>query len=236
MKYKITSEEHAKLSDDAKAEYTEKDGAFFLNLEGHEEHLVPKAKRDLEVEHRKNAEKSLKEAQDREAKLLKDLEAAGDSKTKVEEIRKQHETEVARIKEEFAEKEKKAKAESHKAMIREEATRFAGDKFTVPSAISRLYQDRLTVEEVDGNPVIRVLEADGKPSVKSLADLQKEFLENEEFAPIVKASQGSGGGANPSKGGGANPKRTITKAELAKMSQEERHQAFVVDKATMAEE
>lgn len=237
MKYIIDSETHAKLSDETKAEYEEKDGKFVLKLEGHEESFVPKAKRDIEVEHRKNAEKALKEATDREAKLVKDLEAAGGSKTEIENIRKQHQTEVEKIKAEYAEKEQAAKAESHKALIREEATRFASERFTVPSAISRLYQDRLNVEEVDGQAVIRVLEADGKPSVKSLAELQKEFLENKEFSPIVKASQGSGGGAHGSnKGGGANQKRTISKAELETMSQEERHQAFVVDGARVAED
>ena len=237
MKYIIDSETHAKLSDEAKKEYTEKDGKFVLILEGHEEAFVPKEKRDIEAEHRKTAEKNLADAQARETKLIADLEKAGGSKTEIEAIRKQHLVEVDKIKAEYAEKHKVTRGESHKAMIREESNKFSAEKFTVPSAISRLYQDRLTVEEVDGVAVIRVLEADGKPSVKSLGDLQKEFLENKEFAPIVKATDANGGGANRSnRDGGAGSKRIISKDELDSMSQEERQQAFVKDGARMSEE
>ncbi len=235
MKYQIAATEHAKLPDSLKSEYEEKDGNFVLKLEGHEEVLIPKAKKDLAEQHRKEAEKRLSEAEAREAKLVADLAKAGDSKKEIEAIRAQHQVEVEKVKASYAEKEKAAKADAAKAMIAAEAQKFASEKFTVPSAIARLYQDRLAVEEVDGVAVIRVREADGKPSVKSLADLQQEFLANKEFAPIVKASAGSGGGAGPShKGGGAGPK-TITKAEMEAMSDAERHQAFVKDGVKVAD-
>jgi len=237
MKYIIDSETHAKLSDEAKGEYIEQDGKFVLKLEGHEETFVPKAKRDIEVEHRKTAEKNLADTTARETKLIADLAAAGGSKVEMENIRKQHTVEVDRIKAEYAEKEKVTKGQAHKALISEEANKFAGEKFTTPSLMARAYGDRLTVEEVEGVPVIRVLTPDGKASVQSLGDLQKEFLENKEFAPIIKATEANGGGAKGGKGnGGAGTKRQITKAELEAMSQEERHQAFNKDGATMAEE
>ncbi len=38
-------------------------------------------------------------------------------------------------------------------------------------------------------------------------DLQKEFLDNKEFSPIIKANAGSGGGAAPGGGGGAPSKK-----------------------------
>ena len=136
---------------------------------------------------------------------------------------------------EYAEREKAAKAEAGRQMIAAEATRFATEKFTVPTAIARLYQDRLTVEDVDGVSVLRVREADGKPSVKSLADLQQEFLANKEFSPIVKASAGSGGGASPSnKGGGAGPK-TATRSQFESMTDGERL-AFSKDGGQLTEE
>jgi hypothetical protein len=238
MKYTIAAADYAKLAEPVKAEYKEGEGgSYVLNLEGHEDHFVPKGKKDEAEKHRKRAEDKVAELEAREAKLIKDLEAAAGNKTEVEAIRKQHQAEVEKIKNEYAEKEKAAKAETHKAMIAAEATRFAGEKFTVPSAIARLYQDRLAVEEVDGVPVIRVREPDGKPSVKSLADLQTEFLANKEFAPIVKASSGSGGGAarSDSKGGGA-AQRIIPKGEFEAMSQEERHQALVVEKARVSDQ
>lgn len=215
MKYILTADEFKALSEDLQKEYKLEGETATLTLEGHDDHLIPKAKRDIEAEHRKAAEKKVAEIEAREAKLLKDLEASKGNKGEVEEIRKSHEAEIKRITEEFQAKEQAAKAESHKALIREEAARFANEKFTVPTAISRLYQDRLTVEEVEGQPVIRVLDANGKGSVQSLDQLQNEFLTNKEFAPIIKASKGNGGGANPSSGGqGGGATKQITRSEF----------------------
>jgi hypothetical protein len=235
MKYIITKEEAEKLPEGLRSEYQQEGESYTLKLEGHEEQLIPKAKRDIEAEHRKNAEKKLEEAQKRESDLLKKLESA-DGKKEVEAIRKQHEEEIAKIRQAAEEELKVIKGREHQAMIDKVASEFASEKFTVPSAIRGLIKERLTVEEVDGQPVIRVREPDGKPSVKSLSDLQKEFLENPEFKPIIKAQVGSGGGANPGNKGGGSAKRTISKAELDRMSQEERHQAFVKDGAVMAED
>lgn len=219
MKYAITAEEHGKLSDALKSQYAEKDGVFFLNLEGHEDHLIPKAKKELAEQHRKEAEKRLAEAEAREKKLMDDLAKSGDSKKEIEAIRAQHQAEVEKVRNEYADREKAAKAEAGRQMIAAEATRFATEKFTVPTAIARLYQDRLTVEDVDGVSVLRVREADGKPSVKSLADLQQEFLANKEFSPIVKASAGSGGGASPSGGGGATKVKINAKMSPSEIAQ-----------------
>jgi hypothetical protein len=44
---------------------------------------------------------------------------------------------------------------------------------------------------------------DGKPSALTLADLEKEFVDNKAFAPIIRASNASGGGASGGTGGGA---------------------------------
>lgn len=223
MKYTIAAADYAKLTDPVKAEYKEGEGgSYVLNLEGHEDHFVPKGKKDEAEKHRKNAEAKVAELEAREAKLIKDLEAAAGNKTEVEAIRKQHQAEVEKIKGEYAAKEKTAQDEADKAMISAEASKFAGEKFTVPSAISRLYQDRLSVERVDGVPVIRVKTPDGKASVQSLGDLQKEFLENKEFAPIVKASAGSGGGAAPNQGKGGGAAKTATRTQFDAMSDPER--------------
>lgn len=235
MKFKITKEEFEKLPELMQKEYAEKDGAYTLNLEGHEDAFVDKGKLAEVEKHRREAEKKASDGEKRETDLLKKLESA-DGKKEVEALRKSHEEEVGRIKAEYEEKEKAAKAETHKAMIAAEAQAFASEKFTVPGLVQRAIAERMTVEEVNGKPVIRVLEADGSPSVKSLGDLQKEFLENKEFAPIIKGSQGSGSGASPSdKPGSGASGRVVTKAEFEAMSQEERHEAFVKDGAKVAD-
>jgi hypothetical protein len=218
MKFKATKAEVESLPEAIRGEYEEREGSFFLKLEGHEEAFVPAEKKNIAEQHRKEAEKKLAEANAREADLIAKLEKA-DGKKEVEAIRQQHQAEILKIKE-AADKEREAiKGREHQALIETEAAKFAGEKFLVPSAISRLYKDRLSVEEVDGQPVIRVREPDGKPSVKSLSDLQKEFLENPEFKPIIKASQASGGGAIPGQKGGGSAQKTVQRSEFDSMDQ-----------------
>jgi hypothetical protein len=230
MIYAPEKEVFEKFSDDLKKEYTEKDGTFTLNLEGHEDAFVPKAKKDLAEQHRKEAEKQTAEAkaaiavvEAREAELMKKLEASGKSTKDVEAIRKQHQEEIDKIKLEHAEKEKIALADSSRAMIEAEAAKFTGEKFTIPDLVALAYEKRLAVETVEGHQVLRVREADGSPSVKGLGDLQKEFLDNPKYASIVRQSSGSGGGANKSQktGGGATGK-TMSRSEFNATSQEAR--------------
>lgn len=59
---------------------------------------------------------------------------------------------------------------------------------------------RLSVEVKDGQPIVRVLDKDGKPSALSLADLQKEIESTPAFAPITVGSKASGAGGVGGKG------------------------------------
>ena len=47
MKFILTADEHKALPEALQSEYTENEGAFTLSIEGHEDHLIPKAKKDL---------------------------------------------------------------------------------------------------------------------------------------------------------------------------------------------
>ncbi len=223
MKYIITKEEFEKLSENTKKEYTLDGDNATLTLEGHEETFVEKSKWNTAEEHRKNAEKKVLDVEKREAQLLKDIEGAKGNEKKIQELRESHEAEVAKIKEENEKQLQEVRASQHAALIDAEATKFANENFTVPSLVKRAIADRLTVEEVEGQPVLRALEADGKASSKAVSDMQKEFLENKEFSSIIKASKGNGGGAsgNPDgKGGGAA--KQVTRTEFDGMSHEDR--------------
>jgi hypothetical protein len=202
MKYKLTSEEHSALDESNKGFYSEQNDSFILQVDGLEDHFVSKEKKDIAETHRKNAESRLQEAEAREVKLLKDIEKAKGGKDEIELIRNQHISELDKIRAEYQEKENLSKQESYKTMVQLESEKFAQEHFIVPSAIRRLFSDRLAVEEVNGQPVIRTKELDGTPSIKSIEDLKKEFLDNKEFSPIIKASLGSGSGAEKSEKGG----------------------------------
>ena len=181
MKYKLTSEEHSALEESNKGLYSEQNDSFVLQVEGLEDHFVSKEKKEIVEAHRKNAESRLQEAEAREIKLLKDIEKSKGGKDEIEQIRNQHISELDKIRAEYEEKENLSKQESYKSMVELESEKFAQEHFIVPSAIRRL---------------------DGAPSIKSVEDLKKEFLDNKEFSPIIKASLGSGSGAEKSERGG----------------------------------
>ena len=55
----------------------------------------------------------------------------------------------------------------------------------------------------DGTPIVRVLDANGKPSAMSIEDLEKEISANKAFAPLLVGSNASGAGSigDKSRGG-----------------------------------
>lgn len=59
---------------------------------------------------------------------------------------------------------------------------------------------RLKVEMTDGDPLIRVLDKNGKPSAMSIDDLKKEIEADKAFAPLLVGSRASGAGDPGGKG------------------------------------
>jgi hypothetical protein len=72
---------------------------------------------------------------------------------------------------------------------------------------------------VNGEPVTRVLAADGKASNMSPDDLKTEYLQMKKYAGILRASEASGGGASGGDKRGGAPKK-----KLADMGDAERTQ------------
>lgn len=215
MKYKLTKAEFDALSDEIKKEYSLDGDSAVLKIEGDDAPTAEKIsalekKRDIEAEHRKTAETKVKEADARAVKLQKDLEAAGGSKEAIDKLKADHAAEIAKLRTEREQEANKVKADRDAAMIKEEATKFAAANFVEApygsTFIAAEIAKRMTIEEVNGTPVVRVQNADGTPSTAALADLHKEFLDNKEFSPIIKGKAGSGGGAIPGQGGGATTK------------------------------
>lgn len=59
-------------------------------------------------------------------------------------------------------------------------------------------EKRIKVELDGDRPITRILDAEGKASALSLADLENELREDRRFARVVIASKASGSGAGPS--------------------------------------
>lgn len=212
MKYKLTKPEFEALGEDAKKEYTLGGESAVLKIEGEgapTAEAVTRAedKLRIEKEHRKNAETARDAAETREGKLKADLGNAG-GKEKIAEINAAHQKELDKIRDDRAEEQKVAKNVRDAGLKKETSEAFANDHFTVPTLMVDQFSKRLSVEEIDGNPVVRVLGTDGKASALSLDELKKEFLDNKDYSTIIKADAGNGGGAtNTGGGGGASHKK-----------------------------
>ena len=216
MQYSICKEVLETLEASVQAEYTVDGDTATLNIEGDNAPTFAKIaslekKRSIEVEHRKTAEAKVRESDDRAAKLQQDLEAAGDDGGELAKVKEAHAAELEGMRVERAAQDAAVKSARNSAMISEEANGFASGNFVdTPYGakfIAGEIAKRLSVEEINGSPVVRVINADGTPSTAALGDLHKEFLDNKDFSPIIKAKAGSGGGATPSQSGGATDKK-----------------------------
>lgn len=75
---------------------------------------------------------------------------------------------------------------------------------------------RLTTEIKDGQPLVRVLDKDGKPSALTLAELEAEIKATAYLKPLIKGSAASGGFAPGGQGGAS--------LSFAAMTSEQRQQ------------
>ena len=100
-----------------------------------------------------------------------------------------------------------------------EAAALAGEMAVQGSAsvLERIVKDRLSVEMTDEGPKVRVLDAAGKPSAATLAELRAELTADKALAPLIAASKASGAG-QPNANGGAETK-TVKRAVFDDMSQ-----------------
>jgi hypothetical protein len=200
LKRKITKAEFDALADVLKAEYKASGDSYVLDTDDAADLI---AARDREKEERRKAEKAAKDAQDA-------LDALKDDKSRKE-------GDIAALEASWKAKhdaaEKRAKdaetaleGERKDRYVTQEADRIA-KRFTVPGLMRDQIAKRLAVEIHDGKPLVRVLDKDGKPSAASVADFEKELVDNPEYKGIVIASKASGSAdTSKQRPGGSAPK------------------------------
>ena len=200
LKAKITKAEFEKLGDALKAEYVEDGEGYRLDVDGIEDPKELKRAKDREIQLRKDAEKRAKEAEDKLSELdSDDARKKGDIETLEKKWKGDLDAEKAAHK---ATTEKFQNA-FKKSLIDAKATEIATKISKVPSLLSRVIRDRLTVDFDGDEPTTRVIGADGKVDEKlTLDDLTKELVANKEYADIIIASKASGGAAKTTQNGG----------------------------------
>lgn len=87
------------------------------------------------------------------------------------------------------------------------AQSLAADLSDFPEVLLPHVSKRLATDTVDGKLVTRVLDAEGKKSALTVAELRAEMLQDKRFAGILKGSHASGSGANGGSGGGGATKK-----------------------------
>lgn len=208
LKRKITKVEYDALPDVLKTEYKAEGDAFILEVDD-PAFAALKAEKEDERKKREKAEADLKAIND--AKVEADRKAAEDAARAAGDVtaleaswKKKRDDDVAAE----AAKTAATTAALRALLVDTQAQKMADEISTVPALMIDKIKSRMTVEVVDGVPLLRVLSTDGKPSALSVADLQKEFLDNPDYKAIIKGSRSSGGGAGGSgEGGGAGHKK-----------------------------
>lgn len=194
LKRKITKAEYDKLSTEIKTEYVADGDDFKLDIAGEADEDTGALKRakDREAQLRREAEKRAKEAEDKLAGIEgDDARKKGDIAT----LEKAWQKKLDDAKAEADAKISKYENNIRATLVDNVATKLAAEISTSPALILPHIKARL-VADLDGDtPTTKVLGKDGKPSNVTLDDLRKEFVDNKDFATIIRASKASGGGA-----------------------------------------
>lgn len=194
-------------------EYKERDGKFYLDIEGIDDHdgvgALRRAK-DYEKEEAKKAKERARELQAELDKLndqLLDLRKNGVPKGDVEALEQSYKDRLTKREEELNARINALTSQITNVMVDGEAMRLANEIAAKPEFVDLLLphvRGRLKLESSeDGTHITRVLDKDGKPSSLTLDDLKKELQGNKAFAPILAGSKAHGGGSNGGGGGGA---------------------------------
>lgn len=180
---------------------------FVLDIEGElpEEVTGPlKRARDHEKSARQKAEAAAKEKADALQKLQDEIDAIRSGaipKSDFESLKKSLEERTQKQVAELSGKLSAKDAAIHRYLVgntaRDLAAKLAGDNAAV---LLPHIERRLAVTEENGEPVTAVLGPDGKPSVMTMEELEKEFRGNRLFAPVIIGSKATGAGASGSTG------------------------------------
>jgi hypothetical protein len=214
LKKKITKEEHAKLSEHFKAEYVEDGDGFKLDLEGEEDTGALKRAKDREAQLRKDAEKKLRETEEKLNELEgNDARKRGDIDT----LEKSWKEKLTTQKSEYQAKLDKLSAHTTKTLVDNVALSIATKISSAPALILPHIRARLKADFEGDEPMTRVLDSAGKPSALTVDELSAEFVANKDFASVILASKASGSAGRASGSAPSNSSAPPQNADLSTM-------------------
>lgn len=190
LKRKINEEVFNGLSDILKAEYVKNGSDYVLDTDEAKELISARDAEKRRADELKTERDALKTERDA-------MKAANGDWSSLE---ASYKTKVAGLETQLTETNSTLTAERRDRHVTGAAMEIANKHFTVPKLLLPSIAARLDLDPKD-NKTVRVLDATGKPSAATLEDLAKEFVDNKEYAGIVKANQASGSAGRPASGG-----------------------------------
>lgn len=169
---------------------------------------------------------ALAAAKEKNTKLQNDLDEihrGNVPKDNIEKLENSWKQKLADANTESDTKYKKLETQMRGLLVDNVAQSLAAKISTAPELMLPHIQKRLTTHEENGQLVTRVLGLDGTLSAASLADLEKELLQNAAFSAILVGSKSNGSGASGGNGGGGASK------SWAEMSERERSDLYLAD-------
>lgn len=192
IQMKITAEQFAKLSDEMKAQYIEKDGAYSLDVTGGSTDDTGALKRakDRATQERNEANDRAKIAEDKLSALdNNDARKTGD----IARLDKSHQDALSAQKAASDKTIGEQNAFIQKTLVDNAASAMANKISTSPAVVQLHIAGRVRVGFESGAPVTTYHDANG--AVVTADALEKEFVDNPDFKSIMVANQSSGGGA-----------------------------------------
>lgn len=199
LKYKLENLDG--LTDEQKAMYQEKDGAFYLQIEGmpqSEDVTGLKNKLDQLLSEKKQAADAAKTEAEKRRQAEED---AAREKGDFEALAESYKQKIAAL-----ENEKKELTEtSAKKEIARQASLIAADLAEGPNQeiLSTFIERRLRLEGDE----LKVTDDKGNLTISTVDQLKEEFKTNPKFGALVIASKASGGGAHGAGNGGGAAKK-----------------------------
>jgi len=223
MALKIRYDKKSDIPKGSEEHYTEKDGVWVLDAD-YEDVTALKRAKEHEKTQRVAAETKASELQTQLEQTRTELEGVREGaipKSDVDALKRSYQTKYET--DINAEKSKTAALQSQvdKLVLGTTVDKLALELFGPANQLigKPHVAARLRLEEENGEQVVKVVDKDGKPSALTLADLQKEMLQDKTFAGILVGSRASGGGASGGQGGGG-----ASSKKLSEMSESERVQ------------
>jgi hypothetical protein len=224
-----------------RTEYKEKDGKFVLDLEGADDHFVPKSewkKINDESANRRHKLKAWEKLGESPEKVLQDIETqkqlaaqAGDGAA----ILRQHQDTWAQEKASIEAELNAARSSERGAVVGERLSGALAKAGATEEGLELLpdrFGNRIKFETVDGKRVIKIMKADGETpmagsgegGVATLDDLVKEAMKK--YPSLFKGSGAGGGGKPPGEHGGGGSgatKKSDFKTEKERAAYVEKH-------------